>query len=402
MSAFTYQARDSKGSLVNGTIDAPNLAVVQEKLRTLGLFPTKVRIKPFQEFEDKFNKIFNPVRVSDKIAVTSQLFTLFKAGMNVDDIFGTLTRQSSHPILKDVLAGVQQEISSGSSLSSALAAYPKVFDRLYVNLVMSGEEGGILEEVLHNLTGLLESEAALKSRVKSALLYPKIVVGVLVMAMFTMLTWVVPKFSGFYGHFHAVLPLPTRILMSVGDFMNNYWYLVLTIMIAGVFAFKKYTSSKKGRLQWGKFLFQVPVFGPLNKKIANARFCHLIAALYSSGLPMTRCVELCAEVVDNGYFIREVKRIHSTIYRGKTLSEAMRACETFTPIIIDATEAGESSGSLDEILVTMGKHYDTEIDYTLKNLTTLLEPLLLFGIFGMVTLFALAIFLPMWNLSSVV
>lgn len=402
MSLFVYQARDPRGSLVRGQLEAGNRLLVREKLQALGLFPIKISQRPFQKVIETFQRVFVRVRLEDKIAMTRQLYTLFKAGMNIDEILTTLEKQTRNPTLKKCLGGARDRVADGSSLSAALTEYPQVFGHLYVNLIMAGEESGILEKVLRNLSTLLQKEAELKSRVKSALLYPKIVVFVLLVASTLMLTMVIPKFEGFYARFGATLPLPTRILIGLGNFAQDFWWLVAAILIGLLLLFRRYIRSKPGRIRWGRLLFRVPVFGPLNQKVANARFCHLLAALYGSGLPMTRSVELCSEAIDNGYFAQEIGFIRGAIYQGKTLSEAMRSCRSFTPVIVDATGVGETSGSLDDILIAMGEHYDTEIEYTLKNLTTLLEPILLFVIFGMVTLFALAVFLPMWNMSQAV
>ncbi len=402
METFTYNARDERGTLVTGQMEAATVLSVREKLQALGLSPIQIRNRPFQQFEEKFQELIHPVSATEKITMTRQLHTLFKAGMSFDEILHTLSRQTPNPTLKRVLASVQREVGTGSSLAAALALHPKIFDRLYVNLVMAGEEAGILEDVLLKLADLMEKQATIRQRVKSALLYPKIVISVLIGASMVMLTWVVPKFQDFYGHFGVGLPTPTRLLLAVGNFMNQWWWVILLAMAVGIGLLIRYTHSPKGRVRWGKLIFNLPVFGPLNLKIANAQFCHLLAGLYSSGLPMTRCVELCSEVVDNGYFAQEIRMLGRSIVQGKTLSDAMRARSTFTPVIIDATHAGETSGSLDEILNSIAAHYDTEVEYTMKNLSTLLEPMLLFVIFGMVVCFALAIVLPMWGLAKVI
>ncbi len=210
------------------------------------------------------------------------------------------------------------------------------------------------------------------------------------------------KFAEFFAHYKAELPMPTLIMMAVSGFLRRFWYVLGLVGLGSWILFKRYSRTARGKIKLGELSFRFPVFGPLNIKVANSRFCHILSALYRSGLSMTRCLEITAGTIENGAFHRDVESLMSEVTRGKTISESMAACRYFTPIIVDATAVGEQTGSLDEMLEAMGGHYDLEVAHTLKNLATLLEPMLLFLLFGMVTLFALAVFLPIWNMSRAV
>jgi type II secretory pathway component PulF len=259
-----------------------------------------------------------------------------------------------------------------------------------------------LEKVLQELVKLLSKEEEMKKNVKSATLYPKIVVVVLIVAVFVLMTLVVPKFSTFYAKYSAELPIPTLILIGVSKFFKNAWYLIIIFIGFAYFMFARYSHSRTGRFKIDRLKFKLPVFGDLNAKISNARFGHILSALYKSGLPMPRCLEVAARVIGNEAFSREVFIIRDDIQKGATLADAMSRQTLFPPVVIETTAVGERAGSLDEMLDTVAEHYDLEVGHTVKNLATLLEPLLLIMIFGMVTLLALAIFLPIWNLSQVV
>lgn len=403
MPTFLYRARDSQGLLITGELEAGGSEELKVYLSDRGLIPLSVKAAARGLELSSLKKIFRGrVKAEEILVVTRQFYSLFKAGMGMEAVLGTLTRQTTNKRLKEALQRIRSDVSSGESLSKAFSAHRDIFGDLYVSMLAAGEEAGILEEVLGNLCNLLEKEMQIHSSVKSATLYPRIVVFVLVVATVVIMTVVVPKFASFYAHYKAELPLPTRIVTGFSDFVKNDWYLI-GLFAGGLWlAYKRFTRTATGRRKIGSFRFRVPVFGPLNVKVANARFCHILSALYRSGLPMTRCLEITAGTIENGAFMREVDFLKGEIMGGKTISEAMLQCRYFTPVIIDATAVGEKTGSLDEMLESMGTHYDMEVGHTIKNLTTLLEPFLLIFLFGMVACFALAIFLPIWNMSKVV
>ena len=403
MPKFSYRARDMQGLLVTGNYDADNLLEMERYLTDHGLIPIGVKestsgfdLNTFKEFFKK------KVGIEELLVVTRQFYTLFKAGMSMEGILSTLAKQTPDKVLADVLHRIKSRISSGDSLSKAFSAHKDVFGELYVSMLAAGEEAGILELVLSHVGELLEKEMETKSAIKSAMMYPKIVIFVLIGAAGVIMTFVVPKFAGFFANFGADLPLPTRILMGSSNFFRGYWYILFAGFITASYFYKRYSMTTRGQFKLGQIAFKLPVFGKLNLKVANARFCHILSALYRSGMSMTRALEITGKTIGNGAFMREVEILKDEVTKGRSISEGMAQCLYFTPIIVDATAVGEKTGALDEMLESMGKHYDVEVKHTIKNLTTLLEPILLGLIFGMVTVFALAIFLPMWGLSSIV
>jgi type IV pilus assembly protein PilC len=403
MPQFFYKARDPQGMPVSGSLDAASIDEVQQSLGERGLIPISVRQASGGFDFSSFSKIFQErIAPEEMLVMTRQFYTLFKAGMSMEAVFATLVKQATNKRLKESLQRIRNSLGAGSSLSKAFAGQKEVFGELYTSMLAAGEEAGILEGVLGNISQILEKEMQINSSVKSATMYPKIVVFVLVGAMMVVMTVVVPKFASFFAHYKAELPLPTRMLMGFSNFVTSYWYIALGIVLFCVFAYKRYAKTSRGKLKLGDLRLRMPVFGMLNTKVANSRFCHILSALYRSGMSMTRALEITAGTIDNGAFHREMDFLRMEVTQGKTLSEGMANCKYFTPIIVDATAIGEKTGALDEMLESMGSHYDIEVQHTVKNLTTLLEPFMLFMIFGMVTVFALAIFLPIWNMSRAV
>ncbi len=400
MALYLYRARNLQGALITGEADAIAADEIKVKLAEQGLIPIAVSPGAAKFRFPKFS--FRRVRAEEIVVFTRQFHTLFKAGLSMDSIFSALIRQCQNRSFREVLQQIRSEVSSGGTLARAFSRHPKVFRDLYVHMLAAGEEAGILDETLTHLSTLLEKEAEIDASVKSATLYPKIVLFVLVGAIAVLLTFVVPKFAAFYSHFNAALPLPTRILISLSQSISRFWYIAAGLAGSLFYLFHRYRQTARGRLALGRLSFHLPVFGPLNLRVANARFCHILSALYRSGLPITRSLEITGGTLENEAFKRDVEIVRRELTQGRSLSEAMNRCQFFTPVIQEAVAAGEKAGSLDQMLESVGGHYDMEVGHTIKNLTTLLEPILLVVIFGAVGLFALAIFLPIWNMSGLV
>lgn len=401
MAQFAYKARGQDGSLVQGMMDGEDMNVVRQKLSEQGLIPIQVTGKSGLNINIELN-VKKSVSHEELVLFTKQFHTLFKAGMGMEAILTTLAKQTKNKFLQDTLEGIRKDIEEGANLAKAFGKHPKVFDQLYINMLSSGEEAGILEEVLEHLSVLLEKDFLMKKAIKSATLYPKIVIGVLVAACTAMMLFIVPRFMTLFSTFDAELPLPTRILIGTSNFMRSYFILIVIFVAFLVFLYKRFVATPKGRFSVDKAFFKVPIFGSLALKVCNARFANILSSLYRAGLPVTKALEITAAVIGNEAYMRDVKVLQSNVEKGGSIADGMRRLNYFSPIIIESTSIGERTGSLDSMLKSVAGHYDMEVEHTVKNLTTLIEPIMLVLIFGMVLVFALAIFLPMWTLSDAV
>lgn len=400
MPQFSYKARDQKGTLVSGIVESAGSKSAEEQLFSNGLIPISVKV--VKAGEKNLSDIFQRVSSEELMVFTRQFYTLFKAGVSMNTILGTIGKQMTNKLLRDTILKIKNDVAEGATLTQAFGRHSKVFNELYISMLAAGEEAGILEQVLFELTHLIEKENEIKRSIKSATLYPKIVVGVLVIAVTVLMTFVVPKFTKFYSHYSAELPLPTQIMIGTSNFVREYWYIVILVVSAVWLLYRRYYNTRSGRLRIDQFKFKLPVFGDLVMKISNARFGHILSALYKSGLAMPRSLEVVAGVIGNDAFALEVRKIRDLIQKGITLSDAMTRQSLFPPVVIETTAVGERTGALDEMLNAVSEHYDLEVSHTIKNLTTLLEPILLVCIFGMVAMLALSIFLPIWNMSRIV
>lgn len=402
MPIFRYKARDKAGVLVSGEIEADSSEGLKESLFREGMIPLAVRRKGVDISADAIRMYLYRTKDEDLMIFVRQFYTLFKAGVSMDTIFSTMSKQVSSTILRNAIIRIRSDIASGATLAQAFGRHPHIFNELFVAMLAAGEEAGILEDVLKQLSELIQKEFEIRKSVKGATLYPKIIMTVLIGALVFLMTFVVPKFTEFYGRYNAELPLPTMLLISFSHIFRTYWYIILAVVIILALAFRRYISTQRGRFKYDRMRFDIPVFGPLNHKVANARFGHIMSSLYRSGLAMPRCLSVVANVIGNEAFARQVREIRDDIQKGATLSESMSRQSYFPPVVVETTAVGERAGALDDMLATVADHFDLEVAHTIKNLTTLLEPLLLIGIFSMVAFVALAIFLPIWNLSRVV
>lgn len=399
---FSYRARDNSGLQVSGELESDSLESARTILSEQGLIPIKLIAGKETSLLSTLESLNQYVKPDELMLFTRQFYSLFRAGMDMETILSTLAKQSKNKFFTDTLLRIKGDVASGTSLAVAFSRHPKVFDKLYTSMLVTGEEAGILEEVLGQLSTLLEKEITLKASVKSSTLYPKIVIFVLIAAATLMMMFVIPKFVGFYANYKAELPLPTRILIGASNFLRGYFPMIVGGVGTAWFLFKRWASTTTGRLLVDEWTTKIPVFGAMGLLVANARFAHILGSLYRAGLPLTRALSITADVLGNEAFARDIKLIQSEVENGRGIAEAMRPSKYLNPVLIEATAIAEKTGAIDEMYKSIAEHFDMEVTHTLKNLTTLLEPILLFFIFGMITLFVLAIFLPMWNLSSVV
>ncbi|HLA51054.1 MAG TPA: type II secretion system F family protein [Thermodesulfobacteriota bacterium] len=402
MPFFHYRARNRTGVLVTGNVEAANKAAAEINLDKTGLIPLSVKpAKKSIEFPD-INLLFQTIAPQDTILFSRQLATLFTAGIPLTRALFTLETQLSNKKLTNIIKTVREDVEGGATFAQALKKHPHIFDETYYSMVEAGEAGGILDSILDRLAAMKERIQEINSKVKSATLYPKIVVAAILIAVIILMTFVVPKFARLYSNFNVPLPLPTRILIAMSNFFSSYWYLTAIAAILPIVIFKWYTKTDAGHYNWDKWKLNIPIFGPFSQKATMSRFARVFGSLYKSGLPILQSLDIVSRVTDNRLISRAVKDIEIDIRSGKSLSELMEQSHLFPPMVVQMVRVGEETGALDEMLEKVAQYYDQEVDYTVRNLTTSLEPILLTVIFGMVLFLALAIFLPMWDIVSIV
>ncbi|NQT30604.1 MAG: type II secretion system F family protein [Candidatus Saganbacteria bacterium] len=404
MTNFSYKARDSHGVLASGTMEAEDSKGVALQLEKQGYTPISITTAESGGMNARFEDWLAPFmhfKPQDLIVFTRQLSSILEAGVPLVEGLDAVQEQVSNKKFREVLLAVKKEIESGSSFSEALKKHKDVFSPLIYNMVQAGEKAGILDEVLDRVSDLLEKELETKAKIKAATRYPMIVLIALCLAFVILVTVVIPKFAGFFGAFNAQLPLPTRILMWINYVVSNYWYwFILAIVILG-YSFKKMLDTEKGRYAWDRLMLKTPIFGSLFLKIYLSRFCRMLAAMLRSGIPILDALTISADTVENKVITGVILGVRDDVSRGKNLAGPMKASHLFPPIATSMVAIGEKAGTLEDMLFKVAKYFDREADYTIDNLTPLLEPILICGLGMILLVFALGIFLPMWELIKV-
>jgi type II secretory pathway component PulF len=329
-----------------------------------------------------------------------QLSALFSAGVPLFESLTALEEQFNKEKIKDVIIKVREDVAGGETFSGALSKHPQVFSSLTVAMVGAGEKAGAMDDVLKKISLFLEKEAKLKMKLIGAFRYPMVLLGFLFLAGAFAVTFIIPKFKSIFSAFKTDLPLPTKILLWLNQALTVYWWLIIIVALALYFAFKYYRRTISGRRNIDLLFLKLPVFGLLITKISLARFFSMLSAMISSGISIVNGLEITADTADNAVIADAVLNIREKVVSGVPLSDSMREFALFPTSAVHMVAIGEKSGTLDNMLSKSAEYFDEEADYTIANLMTLLEPILIFILGFGVLIFALGIFLPMWNLMN--
>ena len=326
---------------------------------------------------------------------------MVRVGIPMTQAFGILKEQTEQPRLKRLAGIIKDDIESGMSLSSATAKHQDVFSPLYCSMIEAGETAGTLPEVLDRLLYLIEHEAQVKAEIKTAMRYPQIVVGVLGIAFLVMVGFVIPRFAAFFAGASLELPAPTRLCMTMSHILLNYGlYILIGVIISGVLYHRHFNKTKRGILARDRFMLKVPLIGPVLIKAAMSRFASIFALLQSSGVLVLESMRILENTVGNAAIAEEFKEICELLEEGHGIAGPLSASPYFPPMLVNMVKIGEESGRLDEMLQHVSEHYDIEISYTIKKMTDAIGPILIVSLTGVVGFFALAIYLPMWDMTK--
>lgn len=405
MPKFSYKAINESANTVSGVIEADSLEMATDILTERGYIPSKVTEK--RETSRGFtwsniNESITPIKSPDLILFTKQFRTMIQAGVPILSLLQVLENQTENLKLKKIIAAMTLDIKGGSSLYDAFRKHPATFSSFYCSMVRAGESSGELGDVMDRLIYILEHEHKIKSDIKSALQYPILVVIFLAVAFFVLLTFVIPKFAKILISAGIEIPLPTRICMLLYQILSNYWFLILGAVIAGTGVLTYYLSTEQGKYVRDSFVLKLPIFGPLFVKAAMARFASIFAILYKSGIHVLDSIKILSGTIGNAAISREFERIRGQLEEGRGIAEPLRTARYFTPMVIDMVAIGEASGKLEDMLREVSAHYDDEVEYATSQLSEAIGPILVVGLAAVVGFFALAIFLPMWDLTKIV
>jgi type II secretory pathway component PulF len=403
MPTFAYQAINENGATVSGTLEADTPEMVNDILAARGYIPARVTSADAEAQKGIFarlNAAISTVSPSELILFTKQFRTLLLAGVPILRLLQVLEAQSQNLALKKTVAQMDMDIKQGSTLTEAMEKHPKVFSPLYRSMINAGEVSGTVPDVLERLSYILEHENKVRSDVKAALQYPIIVVVALSIAFFVLLTFVIPKFVTVFTRAGLTLPLPTKIAMGLYQFLYNYWYIILGGVFVLIIGLRYYFKTERGSLMRDAFLLRTPLFGPLFQKAAMSRFASIFSILQASGVQVMTTMKVLIGTIGNVAIAREFDRVQEMMQQGLGLAQPLGKAKYFPPMVVDMVAIGEESGNIEEMMKVISLHYDEEVAYQVKRLSDLIGPILVVGLAVVVGFFALAIFLPMWDLTK--
>ena len=401
-STYVYRVRDKGGRLLEGSLEADNTVLVASKLREMGYYPISIEARSTSGLQTEIHipGLGRRVKARDIAVFARQFATMINAGLTMLRAMNILAEQTANPVLAAAIDGVRGDVETGASLSQALSRHPKIFSKLFVSMVRAGETAGVLDQVLLQLAETLERQAALRSKVRSAAAYPVAVLFLVSGIATAMLIFVVPMFKSMYKQVGGKLPAPTVMLITISHVFSAYFPFVVAAIAATFFGVRRLIRTPGGRMAWDRLKLRMPIFGRVVHKTALSRFAHTLAVLLRSGVPILESLEITSDTVNNAVLAEAIKDAQAGVRGGDTVSRPLSSHPTFPPMVTQMMAVGEETGALDEMLEKVGSFYDQEVESLVDALTSLIEPILIVVMGGLVGSMVICLYLPMFDIIN--
>jgi type IV pilus assembly protein PilC len=399
---FEYKATDAKGQQKSGKIESTSELAARSSLTRLGLKPIVVKksgniISDSLSFLNKGGK----VKSKDLVIFTRQLATMINAGVPLVRSLATMQGQTENPVFKKQLISISKDVESGIAFADALEKFPNTFSPTYINMIRAGEAGGILDEILKKLAVQQEKDAAIRAKFKSAMTYPTVLIGITVIVFIGLMTMVVPKIGTIIAELSdGKLPPMTQAMLAISDFLINFWYIHVAVVVFGGAFLVRYVKTPKGRANKDKLLLKLPGIKLLVIKLSVARFSRIFASLMSAGVSVIDSIEITGRAIGNAVFEKELMEAAKVVANGQQLSEALSKSKVFPPIVSQMLAIGEETGQIDSVLIKVAEFYEEEVDAAVDGLSSILEPILILVMGGMVGLIAISVIGPISSLAT--
>ena len=411
MPVYAYKGLNDKGSNVGGIVDADTAKAARQKLRSQGVFPTSVTEEKQSESgpsrsatqaSTDIRAYFERIKPQDLALLTRQLATLVGAGLPLVDCLGALIEQVDNAAQKRILSQVREHVVEGGNLADAIGLHPQVFNDLYVNMVRAGEASGALDIVLVRLADYTERAAELRNKVRSATTYPIVMGSISFAILLFLLSYVVPSITKIFKDTGQELPAITVLLLSISDFTAEYWWLIIVVVIAAFLGLRAWVSTPKGRLRFDSFTLRIPYFGKVLKKVALARFARTLSTLLDGGIPLLQSLDIVKHVVSNLVLQNAIEAGRDSIREGHSVAEPLKNSGQFPPLLVHMIAVGERSGELESMLSRAADAYDNEVEASVNALSSVMAPVLVVFMGGIVAFMVIAILLPIFELNQIV
>jgi len=397
MATYAYKALDLQGAPSKGEIDGDDKQAVAANLRAKGLIVLDIEERVPKSAGDILAR-FKKVSASELTIMTRQLSTMVSSGMSLLRALYVLEDQAESDKLKETLVAVRKDVEAGISLSDSLAKHPQVFNELYTAMVAAGETGGILESTLKRVADQLEKDEELRRQVKSAMVYPCLIGGFALLVLVALVAFLVPVFAGVFEDFGGELPAITKFTVALSDFITGKWYMAMLLTWGVVFSFRKWKASESGRMQWDQFKLKVPwKIGGIVQKVCIARFSRTFSALVAAGVPMLEAIDIVGKTSGNKVIEKAMVDVRASVTKGGTISTPMRAAPVFPTMVTQMIGVGEETGALDAMMTKIADFYESEVEASVKALTSILEPVMIVVVGGIVGFIIIAMYMPMFQ-----
>jgi type IV pilus assembly protein PilC len=397
MATYAYKALDLQGAPSKGEIDGDDKQAVAANLRAKGLIVLDIEEQVPKSAGDILAR-WRKVKASELTIMTRQLSTMVSSGMSLLRALYVLEDQAESDKLKETLVAVRKDVEAGISLSDSLAKHPQVFNELYTAMVAAGETGGILESTLRRVADQLEKDEELRRQVKSAMVYPCLIGGFALLVLVALVAFLVPVFAGVFEDFGGELPAITKFTVALSDFITGKWYMAMLLTWGAVFGFRKWKASESGRMQWDQFKLKVPwKIGSIVQKVCIARFSRTFSALVAAGVPMLEAIEIVGKTSGNKVIEKAMVDVRASVTKGGTISTPMRAAPVFPSMVTQMIGVGEETGALDAMMSKIADFYESEVEASVKALTSILEPVMIVVVGGIVGFIIIAMYMPMFQ-----
>jgi len=406
MPVYEFTALTTAGKKLKGVIEADSLTTARQKIRGQGNYPVEIREASSKTTAGKTPvlsmKLGQSVKQQEVHIATRQLATLLGAGIPLVPALNGLIEQTENRALKTILAQIKDAVNEGNSLTSALTGHPKLFSKIYINMVRAGEASGSLDVVLDRLAEFGENQHALRSRIKAAMLYPLFMAVVGVAVLFLLITFIVPSITSVFEGSKQALPLPTVILIGISSFLKQYWWAVLFAVLGAIAALRWYVGTPAGRRRWDQLKLSAPGFSGLSVKTASARFARTLASLLQSGVSLITSLQIVKNIVDNVILADIINEACDELEKGRSLSQFFRGNKYFPPMLVQMMAVGEQSGTLDTMLAKAAESYEKEVEIKILALTSMIEPVMILSMGLVVSFIVVSILLPIFEMNQLI
>ncbi|MEA1867074.1 MAG: type II secretion system F family protein [Thermodesulfobacteriota bacterium] len=401
MPIFAWKGTASNGEIQKGEIEAQDEQAVRRLLRQQRISPSKIKAKP-KDLLENIALFQKKVTTKDIVIFTRQLSTMIDAGLPLIQGLEILASQQENKTFKKILMDTKSDVEGGSTFADALKKHPKQFDRLFCNMIAAGEMGGILDDVLKRLADYMEKALRLKRKVKGALTYPVIVLGISALVIGVILIFVIPVFEQMFAEFGGSLPVPTQMVVNLSKFVKSYFLVIIGAVVIMVFLFKKYYKTEKGKRVVDRLILKSPVFGPLLRKVAVAKLTRTLGTLIDSGVPILETLNVAAGTAGNKMVEEAIYNVRSSISEGRTIAQPLAESGIFPAMVVQMVSVGETTGALDQMLNKIADFYDEEVETAVDALTNMIEPFMIVFLGGTVGSIIIAMYLPIFSMAGAV